>query len=621
MAKRKSKKSSPNGTTSFGTPSLNLLCNLNGGVGINEFESCLEELSQEQNYNIVEKEEEKEKQTFYKEKDPEYNNVSDDSQEKLWDPSVNKPKISSLISQRLMKNENVTQNRIPNIQLEMARHLQMKNLSTFLLQSCPNLRMPAFERWLIDSKLEEKNKRARQMQLQNRSRKLGKQDKKKRNRFSEMNEHVSTKNIIWWDPVIPSCPEVSDSSCERLIYEIEMSSKHENTKKSLDARSICMELCSKSADAANKIYLMSQRVGLYQNITSSKTGEKVILEKQIPLKEQNEDELPGTEQTCEPSLSTYSLIYNRKKLKKPFVIKINASHYDKLWNMFMKQMKTLPNSDSKKSKHAFHSILFTILLRYSSLSGGQLLQDLRGGGMQGAIHTQVFQYLRAKLDCRMECFASPLNVYFGNFCSAFEEEVLFFGSSGSFFDMKLLEGCFEANPPFAPGLMREMIDRMNRHLDAAKENDSSLTFVIIVPTCPMSDTDDLVQRFARESFAMMLHSPYFVHHSIMKARDHGYIEAAQHLRPTRFKQSQYDTSVIVLQSKRLNDNNGPTWWSDFERGLIQAFSSRHEQETKERLEKNDDIKHQADEEQEEEVNLSSQEQLSFSRHRKKRRVS
>jgi hypothetical protein len=49
--------------------------------------------------------------------------------------------------------------RIPNVRIELARHLQTGNLSTFLLRSCGRgrigLRMPTFERWLLDSKMEE----------------------------------------------------------------------------------------------------------------------------------------------------------------------------------------------------------------------------------------------------------------------------------------------------------------------------------------------------------------------------------------------------------------------------------------------------------------------------------
>ena len=44
---------------------------------------------------------------------------------------------------------------IPNARIELARHLQTQSLSSFVLESCPGLRMPTFERWLLDSKLEE----------------------------------------------------------------------------------------------------------------------------------------------------------------------------------------------------------------------------------------------------------------------------------------------------------------------------------------------------------------------------------------------------------------------------------------------------------------------------------
>jgi len=43
---------------------------------------------------------------------------------------------------------------VPNIRVELARHLHTQNLSKFLLGGS-SLRMPSFERWLLDSKLEE----------------------------------------------------------------------------------------------------------------------------------------------------------------------------------------------------------------------------------------------------------------------------------------------------------------------------------------------------------------------------------------------------------------------------------------------------------------------------------
>lgn len=591
MAKKKSKRKHSSNPSSIETPSpsLNLLCNINGESEINEFESCLAELSEQQHYNDDEKKVHKfktENNVLSGDLNTEQKSVSgeanvDESKEEiLWNTSI-KPPVISAIEKDKNRNRDF-ENCIPNIQLEMARHLHMKTLSSFLLKSCPNIRMPTFERWVIDSKMEERQKR----KLQNHSNRpthhfTTKKDRKKRRKRNNdtIIEALAATKTVWWDPVIPSCPELSDPSCQRLLREIDLVSQKSNIKIKIDAMSICSQLCAKAVEATKSIYNMIQRLGLYQNLDKNRAGEKISLKKGKFSFDQDDSDVNEVDK--EESYLTYSLVYARKKIKKPFVIQINESHYKKLKQMFNFSTQNRLQSHSKHSKYAFHFILFSLLLRYSSLSGGQLLKDLRGGGMQGGIHTQVFQYLHETLDCRMECFASPFNVYFCNYCSAFEEEQNFFGSFGNFFNMESMEGCFEANPPFAPGFMKEMVTTMNHHLNVANEKDVLLTFVIIVPSCKMPIQDDVIHKFAYESFQSMLDSPYFVNHTILKARNHGYIEAAQHLRPTRFKQSQYDTSVIVLQSKIYQYDS--TWWDTFEGGLLKAFESRHEMEIKNRI--------------------------------------
>jgi hypothetical protein len=44
-------------------------------------------------------------------------------------------------------------------------------------------------------------------------------------------------------------------------------------------------------------------------------------------------------------------------------------------------------------------------------------------------------------DCKMECFASPLNCRYSRFCSAFLDTDFAFGSVGSFFDFSPRSGC------------------------------------------------------------------------------------------------------------------------------------------------------------------------------------
>lgn len=210
--------------------------------------------------------------------------------------------------------------------------------------------------------------------------------------------------------------------------------------------------------------------------------------------------------------------------------------------------------------------------------------------MQGAINTEVFDCMEETSSKNIiECFASPLNVYSSNFCSLFPED-RHFGSLGDFFSLPLgfFRGTHEANPPFCPGLMEFMVERMEEHLSFADskndKDESSLSFVIVVPKCSTTMTDNLVNSFAARSFKKMLQSPHFSKHIVLSKSAHGYIEASQHLRPTRYKESQYDTSIIILQSKRAKTKDDLTG-ETFETKIREAFASRHHLELSERREK------------------------------------
>ncbi len=185
-------------------------------------------------------------------------------------------------------------------------------------------------------------------------------------------------------------------------------------------------------------------------------------------------------------------------------VEINYVHLRKLWVLFVRTAARARaaaavaaaggggGSDDSKSVDVLPSVdrfaeaVFVLLLRYSSLQGG----TARGGGYQAACPPPVFEVLRKEFDCVFECFASPLNTYWGNFCSVFgpppattnasgRDECIdaVFGSCGSFFDLcaassgaanhktqLFRSGCFEANPPFEPALIERMIEAMNARL-------------------------------------------------------------------------------------------------------------------------------------------------------------
>lgn len=53
-----------------------------------------------------------------------------------------------------------------------------------------------------------------------------------------------------------------------------------------------------------------------------------------------------------------------------------------------------------------------------------------GFGLQGALSVSVFECLHRVFGVTFECFASPLNCYFKQYCSAFEDTDGYFGSRG-----------------------------------------------------------------------------------------------------------------------------------------------------------------------------------------------
>jgi phosphorylated CTD-interacting factor 1 len=373
-------------------------------------------------------------------------------------------------------------------------------------------------------------------------------------KLEERDHHVSFS-----DPVLSGSVTLESDSSQRLVEEI-----RETGTSRADAKTIVQDLCRRTNTAVNEI---AQQQTLHAGRAPLKKGDRIDLEGHEPV---------------------YTLVYHRKRWKKPFCIKLNSSHYDKLRAMFTRvHGETLRFSSGKPTKltHAFHLLLMVLLLRYSALSGGQLLLDLRGGGMQGAVHGQVFGVLREIFPNGplLECFASPLNSYLPSFGSAFPKDLDWhFGSIGNFLDEKITEGCCEANPPFSPGMMSAMAARIEYNLTQADERKGMLTFVVIVP----SAGDDKVsqraaaKRFGGISLQKMTTSSSCRLHILLSAKEHGYVEGAQHMRPTRYKESLYDTSVIVLQSEQARRHA-------LDKGLLdekirEAFVSRHREEVERR---------------------------------------
>ena len=60
-----------------------------------------------------------------------------------------------------------------------------------------------------------------------------------------------------------------------------------------------------------------------------------------------------------------------------------------------------------------------------------------GFGLQGALSVSVFECLHRVFGVTFECFASPLNCYFKQYCSAFDDTDGYFGSRGYVFLLQI----------------------------------------------------------------------------------------------------------------------------------------------------------------------------------------
>mmetsp|Transcript_24517 Transcript_24517/g.60087 ORF Transcript_24517/g.60087 Transcript_24517/m.60087 type:complete len:653 (+) Transcript_24517:48-2006(+) len=180
---------------------------------------------------------------------------------------------------------------------------------------------------------------------------------------------------------------------------------------------------------------------------------------------------------------------------------------------------------------------------------------IKGAGYQCAMPPVAFDALHSPkklgLGTTIECFASPFNCRYKQYCSAFPDLETKFGSLGSFFDDASFfpwQGSFEANPPFVPELMSAMNDKLQRLLENPKAK--ALSFLVIVPVWGGGGTTATSSGGVMDHVGPLEASEYCVAKSRVLAADHSFCDGAQHkalkqeLRP-----SSWDTAVILLQNK------------------------------------------------------------------------
>jgi len=121
-------------------------------------------------------------------------------------------------------------------------------------------------------------------------------------------------------------------------------------------------------------------------------------------------------------------------------------------------------------KYSFLSIMLVCLLRYHALGSG---------ANQFVVDIEYKKRLR-EFGFNFECFASAINHFYDYYGSLFYDIEKYLGSQGSFMAIKIVQGCYMANPPYDDKLLANMYQKVIQSLGSNKP----VAFIMSLPKWP-----------------------------------------------------------------------------------------------------------------------------------------
>ena len=116
--------------------------------------------------------------------------------------------------------------------------------------------------------------------------------------------------------------------------------------------------------------------------------------------------------------------YTPTTLNQPDAQYINLTHLQKLEQLYRH------NCFDDKKFDLFIGRVWCLLKRYQTFLGNVLNSSQEAELTQASLPTPVFECLHRHFGVTFECFASPFNSYFRQYCSAFADTDAYFGSRG-----------------------------------------------------------------------------------------------------------------------------------------------------------------------------------------------
>lgn len=123
----------------------------------------------------------------------------------------------------------------------------------------------------------------------------------------------------------------------------------------------------------------------------------------------------------------------------------------------------------KLSKRVTDDVIYCLLLRYKMLNMNTYSLS---------VPPKIMSMLQDEFQIEFELFGSPMNSYMKHFCSIFGDLEKHFGSYGSFFDLTITKGNFEANPPFDNEIIKLTINKL---CDTLNNSTKPILIFLIIP--------------------------------------------------------------------------------------------------------------------------------------------
>ncbi|XP_036326773.1 mRNA (2'-O-methyladenosine-N(6)-)-methyltransferase [Rhagoletis pomonella] len=234
---------------------------------------------------------------------------------------------------------------------------------------------------------------------------------------------------------------------------------------------------------------------------------------------------------------------------------INLTHLQKLEQLYRH------NCFDDKKFDLFIGRVWCLLKRYQTFLGNALNSSQEAEMTQASLPVPVFECLHRHYGVSFECFASPFNSYFRQYCSAFADTDAYFGSRGPFLDFKPVSGSFQVNPPHC----EELIDRALHHIDKLlTDSMEPLSFIIFLPEW--------------KSIAKLEESMFKRRSMVVLGMAHEYRHGYQHIIPKA------DVNVKCMQGTQvvwLQNSAGHARWGPNENrveALREAFRPQRDRE-------------------------------------------